>query len=74
LTEAKAMRKTPLQVFALAAVLAAVSAVSLSAPAAPDETLRELAGYRQWASVKGEPGQIKALPDGASVDPSAIAL
>ncbi|HEV7892790.1 MAG TPA: hypothetical protein VGP08_19400 [Pyrinomonadaceae bacterium] len=68
------MRKTPLQIFALAAVLSAVSAVSFSATAAPDETLRELVGYRQWASVRGEPGRISLVPDGVSFNPGDIAV
>ena len=72
------MRKTPLQIFALAFVLSAVGGLSLSASqgarASKDATLEALNGYRQWASVRGAPGQVKALPDGVSVDPSDIAI
>lgn len=68
------MRKTPLQIFALAAVLSAVSAVSLSAPAAPDETLKALAGYRRWASVRGEPGRITLTALSVPIEPLDIAI
>ncbi len=68
------MSKRPLQIFALAAVLSAVSAVSLSSTPAPDEALKELAGYRQWASVKGEPGRVTVAPDSVSIDTSQIQL
>lgn len=61
------MTKTVLKVFAMMAVLSSVAAVSLSAPAAPDATLKEMAGYRQWTSIKGEPGQIKLLPANVAV-------
>ncbi|HVF43059.1 MAG TPA: hypothetical protein VM936_08615 [Pyrinomonadaceae bacterium] len=65
------MRKTTLQIFASAAVLSAVSAVSFGAHAAPDETLKALAGYRQWASARGEPARVTSIPDGTPVDASA---
>ena len=68
------MKRTAIKSFAILAVLSAVSAVSFSAPAPPDETLKELAGYRQWASIKGEPGRIKVLPDSTSVDTASLAL
>jgi hypothetical protein len=68
------MRKTPLQIFALAAVLSAVSAASFSSTPAPDETLKSLAGYRQWASVKGEPGRVTVVPDSVPIDTSQIQL
>jgi hypothetical protein len=69
------MTKATLKVFALLAVLSSVCAASLSAPAAPDATLEEMAGYRQWTRVAGEPGQIKFLPPGdVQVEGSAIAL
>jgi hypothetical protein len=64
------MKRTAIKSFAMLAVLSAVSAVSFSAPTAPDETLKELAGYRQWPSIKGEPGQITVLP--ASIQPANI--
>lgn len=68
------MRKTSLQIFALTAVLSAVSAVSFSATAAPDETLKALAGYRQWASVKGEPGRITLAASSVPIGPGDIAI
>jgi hypothetical protein len=64
------MKRTAIKSFAILAVLSAVSAVSFSSTPAPDETLKELAGYRKWASIKGEPGQIKFLP--ASIQPANI--
>lgn len=67
------MRKT-LKLLAVFAVLSAVSAVSFSAPAAPDETLKQLNGYRQWASVRGEPGRISVVPDSVRFDPGDLAI
>lgn len=68
------MKRNTLKLFAALAVLSAVSAVSFSAPAAPDETLKQLNGYRQWASVKGEPGRISLVPDSVFFDPGDIAI
>lgn len=68
------MRKTTLQIFVLTAVLSSVSAVSFSAPAAPDETLKQLNGYRQWASVRGEPGRVSLVPDSVFFSPGDIAI
>jgi len=68
------MTKKSLKLVAALAVLSAVSAASFSAAAAPDETLRALAGYRRWASVSGEPGKINATPVGVSVDASDIPI
>lgn len=70
----KIMRSNTLKLLAALAVLSSVSAVSFSAPAAPDETLKQLNGYRQWASVRGEPGRISVVPDSVSFNPGDIAV
>jgi hypothetical protein len=62
------MRKTPLQVFALAAVLSFVGAVATVASDSSDKAptkkaakapaksvLEEIAGYKSWARVTKEP-------------------
>jgi len=52
------IRKTHLQLFALASALSFVGAVSGLADgprAAADTTLADLAGYRHWARVTPEP-------------------
>ena len=52
------MKRTRLKVFALAAALAAVGAVSLAAAAAadsPEATLKQIAGYRGWTRVTEAP-------------------
>jgi hypothetical protein len=52
------IRKTRLQLFALASALSVVGAVSGLAQAqrdAADTTLADLAGYRQWNRVTPEP-------------------
>ena len=52
------MKRTHLQVLALAVVLSAVGAAASIARAdddAADTTLREIAGYRQWTRVTKEP-------------------
>ena len=67
------MTRTGLKSFVMLVALSAVSSASFSAPPAPDETLNRLAGYRHWASIKGEPGQVKVLPAGVPVDLSSTA-
>jgi hypothetical protein len=72
------MKKTPLQIFALAAVLSAVGGLSLGASqgarASKDATLEALAGYRQWASVRGEPGRVTLAMSSVPIDASEIAI
>jgi hypothetical protein len=68
------MNRKTLKLFAALAVLSSVSAVSLSAPAAPDETLKALAGYRQWASVKSEPSRITLATLNVPINPGDIAI
>ena len=68
------MTRNTLKLFAALAVLSSVSAVSFSATAAPDETLKALAGYRQWASVKGEPGRITLAVSSVPIEPLNIAI
>ena len=52
------MKKTPLQIFALAAVLSFVGGVAArdsSDKASEKKLLEELAGYRGWTRVTAEP-------------------
>jgi hypothetical protein len=54
------MRKTPLQIFALSAVLSFVGAVAAAAQDSSDKPsdkkiLEEFAGYRAWTRVTAEP-------------------
>lgn len=63
------MRKTPLQIFALTAVLSFVGAVAAAAHKSPDKptdkrVLEDLAGYRGWTRVTAEP--VEVLPNFAS--------
>jgi hypothetical protein len=63
LTEAKAMRKTPLQILALAAVLSFVGAVAAAAHKSPDKPsdkkiLEEIADYKDWGRVSAEPVRV----------------
>jgi hypothetical protein len=63
------MRKTTLQIFALAAALSFVVAVAASAHKSPDKptdkkVLEEVAGYRGWTRVTAEP--VEVPPDAAS--------
>ena len=64
------MRKTTLQVFALAAVLSFVGALAAAAHKSSDKAsekkiLEELAGYRGWTRVTAEP--VRVPLDAASV-------
>lgn len=57
------MRKTPLQIFALTAVLSFVGAVAAAAHKSPDKptdkkVLEDLAGYRDWKRVTAEPLEV----------------
>lgn len=57
------MRKTPLQVFALAAALSFVGAVAATAHKSSDKVsdkkvLEDLAGYKGWKRVTGEPVEV----------------
>ena len=57
------MRKSPLQIFALAAVLSFVGAVGAAAHKSSGESsdkrvLEELAGYRGWTRVTAEPVEV----------------
>ena len=45
------MRLTPLKIFAAAALLSAVGAVTVASRAAGDAALEEVAGYRSWARL-----------------------
>ena len=51
------MKATPLKIFAAAALLAAVGAVS--GAAAGDATPKEVSPYRQWARLTPEPFRIE---------------
>ena len=55
------MKRTHLQVCALAVVLCAVGAISANSARgdAPDTTLKDIAGYREWARVTVTPLEIK---------------
>jgi len=64
------MRKTPLQIFAMASVLSFVGAVAAAAHKSSDmpsdkKVLEELAGYRGWTRVTAEP--VRVPLDAASV-------
>lgn len=64
------MRKTPLKVFALTAVLSFVGAVAAAAHKTSDrpsdkKILEEFTGYRGWTRVTAEPVQVPL--DAASV-------
>ena len=57
------MRKTPLKVFALTAVLSFVGAVGVAAYKSPDKNsdkkvLEEFNSYRGWTRVTAEPVQV----------------
>ena len=57
------MRKTPLQILALASVLSFVGAVAATAHKSSDKAsekkvLEELAGYKGWTRVTAEPVQV----------------
>jgi len=58
--EAKAMKKTPLQIFAAAAVLSFVGAVGVLASVSSDEAstkklLDEIVDYKSWGRVTEKP-------------------
>ena len=64
------MRKTPLQIFALTAVLSFVGAVAAAAYKSSDKpsdkkVLEEFTGYRGWTRVSPEP--VRVPLDAASV-------
>ena len=57
------MRKTPLQIFALTAVLSFVGAVAATAHKSSDKptdkkVLEEISGYKGWTRVTAEPVEV----------------
>lgn len=59
------MRKTPLQIFALTAVLSFVGAVAAAAYKSPDKptdkkVLEDISGYKSWTRVTDEPVEVPA--------------
>jgi ABC-type cobalt transport system substrate-binding protein len=60
LTEVQAMRKTPVQILAVAAVLSFVGAVAAAAHNSSDKSsetkiLEELEGYKDWTRMTAKP-------------------